>query len=104
MLWEFLAGNSSVTVPILVLILGALALRWRYVRAIVRMAQAAYRIAEEEGLLKDLKGVQKAAPFLEAFFAKWTEKTGADTPPPPSAQALAMKVAAATAAADKGKV
>lgn len=92
-------NHPGVSVPIAVILLGVAAARWNYVRAIVRMAAAAYRIAEEEGILKNLKGAQKAAPFLEAFFAKWGDKHG--TTPTPSAQALAMKVAAASAASDK---
>lgn len=72
---------------------------FRYVRAVKRIAQAAWRIAEEEGITKDLKGAQKAAPFLEAFFRMWEERFGEQ--PDANIQALAMRVAAHESAAHK---
>jgi len=91
---EWILENWEIVVAILLAVLATFqGAEWfRYVRTVTRIAQSAWRIAEEEGITKELKGAQKAAPFLEAFFRMWEERFG--ELPDPTTQALAMRVAA----------
>ena len=98
---EWIANNWETVVAVVLAVLALFkgADWFRYVRAVQRIAQAAWRIAEEEGIKQDIKGAQKVAPFLDAFFRMWEEKFG--SPPDPTTQALAMKTAAEESAAHK---
>ena len=97
--WILNNWGTVVAVGLAILALFKTADWFRYVRAVKRIAQAAWRLAEEEGITKKLKGAQKAAPFLEAFFRMWEEKFG--ELPDANTQALAMKTAAEESAAHK---
>lgn len=91
---EWVLDNWGLVLTIAFAVLGAFKGTdlFRYIRAVKRIAKAAWRVAEEEGILGQIKGAQKAAPFLQTFFDMWEKHFG--TTPSPVTQALAMKVAA----------
>lgn len=72
---------------------------YRYIRFVRRLAEVAWSFADQEGILKNIKGADKAAPFLAKFFELWDQRFG--ELPPPQAQGIAMRVAAEESARHK---
>lgn len=91
---QLLLDNWRLVISVLVFTLAFFqgASWFRYVRFVRRLAEAAWAFAEEEGILKDLKGADKAAPFLQYFLEQWELRFGEAAPP--GAQAMALRIAA----------
>lgn len=91
---QILLDNWQLVVSVLVFTLAFFqgASWFRYVRFVRRLAEAAWAFAEEEGILKDINGADKVAPFLEYFLQQWEQRFGETAPP--KAQGMAMRIAA----------
>lgn len=70
---------------------------WKYLSAAVRIARVAYEEAQRVGIINELKGTDKATPFMETFFRLWEQRFGE----PPNA--VIQGVASYTAASESIK-
>lgn len=94
-MWDLLLNNWGAVVALLVFVFGLLkGVGW--VRFVVSVADYAFREAHAAGILKGLKGYQKAEPYLDAFFTAWEAKQGKQ--PGALTQGLAQFLAAHKAA------
>lgn len=88
-LWNTEVVQAAVAV-VLVIILGWLFRRWAWMRHVAGLAIEAYRYAEQEGLLRGLKGYQKFDPFMDRFIARYEERFGQLPDPKTKGAAVAV--------------
>lgn len=84
------AEVQTAIVVVLVAVLGWLVRRWAWMRHVAGLAIEAYQYAEQEGLLRNLRGYQKFDPFMDRFIARYEEVFG--KPPDPKAKGAAVAV------------
>ena len=92
--WNIISGILSLEpvqgaiVAIIVALVAKVIIKHRWLKKAILVFADAYEYAEEQGLLKGLKGYQKWDPFFDKLIAEFRETFGRDPTPEERAEAV----------------
>ncbi len=85
-----LAPVQTAIVALILIGLGKVFIKYKWLHAITEIAVASYEYAEEQGMIQGLRGYAKFDPFMDKFISQYRAKYGKDPSPKDKGQAVAI--------------